>query len=202
MGDHEGLLERLAVAIESSPHNLMSPRGLEELRSRHLPECVALAGMLPRGPGAVVDIGSGGGLPGLVIAIVRPDLEVTLVEATKKKAAFLRETGADLGLEVEVVAERAEDLHDRLGGRFDLATARAVAPFERLIPWVMPLLAPGGLLYAVKGERWQEELGAVDLDAVGARIAATPDDLEEAATNAPRVVIIAADGLGTTGEDA
>lgn len=186
-------LARYAEAVEASPHNLLSRRGLAELRDRHVPECVALAGMLPSGPARLVDVGSGGGLPGLVVAIMRPDLEVTLVESTQKKARFLTETAAALGIGVEVLAERAEAVGARSPGGFDLATARAVAPLERLLPLTLPLLRPGGLLYAVKGRRWREELEAARavLAEVGASVVTTPDDVP-GAPSAPKVVIIAA----------
>ena len=180
-------------AIRSSPHNLVSPRAAEELESRHVPECLALARMLPDGPGRLVDVGSGGGLPGIVIAIARPDLRVTLLESTRKKAEFLRATARSLGLDVEVVNERAETL----SGDFDLATARAVAPLDRLIPWVMPLLRSGGSLFAIKGERWREELEDAEehLEGGTAHLVATPDAAQARDDDVDpplRVVIIAA----------
>lgn len=183
----------LVGAIRGSPHNLVSPRAAEELESRHVPECLALARMLPEGPGRLVDVGSGGGLPGIVIAIARPDLEVTLVESTRKKADFLRTTTRSLDLDLEVINERAESL----SGDFDLATARAVAPLDRLIPWVMPLLRPGGRLFAVKGENWPQELDDAEehLQSGTAHLVATPDDprARDGAVDPPlRVVIIAA----------
>lgn len=181
-------------AVRASPHNLVSRRALEELETRHLPESRALAKMLPPGPARLVDIGSGGGFPGLVIAVAREDLAVTLVEATGKKAAFLAATAADLGLDAEVIHGRIEDLGaDRLPGGFDLATARAVAPLVRLVAWAMPALRPGGSLYAVKGDRWREELeeaSAVIAD-LGAVVTSTPDDRDGAYEGiAPRVVTI------------
>jgi 16S rRNA (guanine527-N7)-methyltransferase len=139
-------LAAYAEAVRRSPHNLVSPRAREELESRHIPESVALARMLPEAS-TLVDIGSGGGLPGLVIAAVRPDLAVTLVEATRKKARFLRTTARALGLDVEVVEHRIEDVAHDLGP-FDLATARAVAPRVRLVAWAMPGRGPGGGRFA------------------------------------------------------
>jgi 16S rRNA (guanine527-N7)-methyltransferase len=181
-------------AVRRSPHNLVSRRALEELETRHLPESRALAEMLPPGPARLVDIGSGGGFPGLVIAVARQDLAVTLVEATGKKADFLASTAADLGVDVEVIHGRIEDLDPgRLAGGFDLATARAVAPLVRLVAWTVPALRPGGLLYAVKGDRWREELeeAAAAITEIGAVVMATPDDRNGAYDGiAPRVVII------------
>lgn len=161
MAEVPGLQDRLsryAVAIRQSLHNLLSPKGLAELESRHLPESLAFARSLP-GPGRVLDIGSGGGLPGVVIALARPDLEVHLMDATGKKAEFLAEVTARLGLDVTVHHGRAETLAlSPLAGSFDVVTARAVAPLARLVPWCAPYLKVGGTMHAIKGERWAEEL--------------------------------------------
>ena len=190
-------LDTFVERVRSSPHNLVSRRALNELEARHVPECLALAGMLPRGPARLLDIGSGGGFPGLVIAAVRPDLEVTLLEATRKKAVFLRDTAREMGLDgVRVVNGRAEALtaDASLAGRFDLVTARAVAPLERLVPWTLPFLAPDGRLYAVKGERWPEELERARnvLAANGAAVLATPADLPvpDGADTEPRPLVV------------
>jgi 16S rRNA (guanine527-N7)-methyltransferase len=156
--DHSDHLRRYVELLRASPHNLLSARGLEEVEARHIPEALAFAGMLPSGP-RLLDVGSGGGLPGIVIAIARPDLSVHLMEATGKKADFLTEVARDLALDVAVHRGRAEE-HARtdLRGSFDLVTARAVAPLDRLIPWTAPFLRVGGQLHAIKGERWPEEL--------------------------------------------
>ena len=158
--DEADRLGRFAMLLRESPHNLLSPRALEELESRHFPESLHFARSLPPGP-RLLDIGSGGGLPGIVIAIARPDLAVELLDATRKKADFLRTATAELGLDVVVHHGRAEDLvATGLRGAFDLVTARAVAPLERLVPWAAPFLARGGTLHAIKGDRWAEELAA------------------------------------------
>ncbi len=189
-------LERFAVAVETSPHNLVSARAVGEIRERHIPECVALARMLPTGPTELLDVGSGGGFPGLVIAAVREDLHVTLLDSTRKKTAFLEETARAMGVEVTVVNGRAERVVGELGGRFGLVTARAVAPLERLIGWTVPFLRPGGLLYAVKGDRWEAELDAAtaELRRFDAQVVATPADIHQhdadATAEAPKVVII------------
>ncbi len=187
--DLDAVLTALCDAVRASPHNLMSPRALDELETRHVPECLALAAMLPPGPTRLVDVGTGGGLPGLVIAAARPDLEVTLVESTGKKARFLEETAAALDLEATVVNERMEAVAGgRLAGSFGLATARAVAPLERLVPWVIPALEPGGRLYAVKGERWREDLEAADgaIRRAGAAVLATPETRGSRTGDRPR----------------
>ena len=194
------VLAAYTAAVRAAPFDLMSPRALDELETRHVPEALALAEMLPPGPARLVDVGSGAGFPGFVVAIARPDLEVTLVEATRKKAAFLRETAAALGVALDVVAGRAEE-ERALRGAFDLATARGVAPLERLVPLVLPLLRPGGLLYAVKGDRWAEELDAAHrkIGGLHARIVATPDG---APPDAPvRVVVIAAAGASRPAQE-
>ncbi len=173
----EDALTRLAVAIRGSPHNLVSRRSRDELESRHLPECVAFARVLPT-VGPVLDLGSGGGLPGLVIAIVRPDLEVHLLEATGKKVTFLRGTARALGLAVRVHHGRAEDLATPPRREaYPVVTARAVAPLDRLAGWAAPYLAPGGRLFAIKGEGWRDEVHAAGaaLTGLGLTVLGDPD---------------------------
>jgi 16S rRNA (guanine527-N7)-methyltransferase len=191
-------LERFAALVAASPHNLVSKRARAELRTRHVPECVHLAGLLPEGARRLLDVGSGGGFPGLVIAIVRPEIEVHLLDSTEKKTGFLRAAADELGLSVTVHTGRAEALaRPPLAASFDVVTARAVAPLDRLIGWTVPFLVPGGVLYAVKGERWQEELeeAAPTLRRHGALVVATPDDLPQgdgpATEVRPRVVMLA-----------
>ncbi len=191
-------LEAFVRLVESSPHNLVSRRARDELRSRHVPECVALASMLPRGEQRVLDVGSGGGFPGIVLAIVRPELAVHLLDSTRKKTNFLEDVGSELDLPVVVHRGRAEDLaKPPLAETFDVVTARAVAPLDRLIRWTIPFLRVGGLLYAVKGERWEDEVAKSELQLrrSGARLVATPDEMVVggAFEGSPRVVIIARD---------
>lgn len=190
--DH--LLEQFVQRVEASPHNLVSRRARGELRERHLPECLAFAHMLPAGPARLLDVGSGGGFPGVVVAIVRRDLEVTLLDATRKKVAFLRDTATALDVEYRTALGRAEELRrGPLAGSFDLVTARAVAPLDRLLPWTLPFLRPGGLVYAIKGRRWREEVaGAADaLRAWEGQLVASPDEVGDPdVPHAPDVVII------------
>ena len=187
-------LGRFVAAVESSPHNLVSRRARSELRERHLPECAAFADLLPRGPARVLDVGSGGGFPGMVVAILRPDLDVTLLDATRKKVDFLREVAGDVGVPIQVHHGRAEEVaRGELGSSFDLVTARAVAPLERLVGWTVPFLKPGGFLYAIKGGRWEDELRAAigALRDWGAETVATPEELGDDGTGSrPLVVII------------
>ena len=111
-------------------------------------------------PGArVADLGSGAGLPGLVLALARPDLEVTLIEPMARRVAFLTETCAVLGADgVTVVRGRAED--SAHGHAFDVVTSRALAPLPRLLTWSLPLVAPGGAVLAMKGSSAVEEIEA------------------------------------------
>ncbi|GII97178.1 16S rRNA (guanine(527)-N(7))-methyltransferase RsmG [Sinosporangium siamense] len=135
---------------------LLGPREVPRIWDRHLLNCAVVAEVLaPKVK--LVDIGSGAGLPGLVLAIVRPDITVTLLEPLLRRTVFLSECVEELKLDnVEVLRGRAEDL---VGKRyFDVASARAVAPLDRLLSWALPLLREGGELLAMKGERATEEL--------------------------------------------
>ena len=134
----------------------MGPREASRVWSRHVLNCAVVEAALPR-DATVVDVGSGAGLPGVVLALARPDLHVTLVEPLLRRSAFLTEVVEALGLgQVEVVRARAEEL---AGERvFDVATARAVAPLRRLVPWVLPLCRDGGELVAMKGSAAAAEL--------------------------------------------
>jgi 16S rRNA (guanine527-N7)-methyltransferase len=174
------LLERFAGMVAASPHNLVSRSARDQLLDRHVPECMVFAHLLPTGPARVLDIGSGGGFPGMIVAILRPDLEVHLLDATRKKTAFLAGAAEELGVRVTVHTGRAEELaKGRLGGSFDVVTARAVAAVDRLIPWSVPFLRAGGLVYALKGERWRDEVdaAATTLQRWRVEIAATPEEV-------------------------
>ncbi|GII63349.1 ribosomal RNA small subunit methyltransferase G [Sphaerisporangium krabiense] len=137
---------------------LLGPREIPRVWDRHLLNCAVVAEAVPQAA-HLVDIGSGAGLPGLVLAIVRPDVHVTLLEPLLRRTTFLEECVEGLKLDnVEVLRGRAEELAGKR--TFDVASARAVAPLDRLLSWSMPLLRPGGLLLAMKGERAAEELDA------------------------------------------
>ena len=129
---------------------LIGPREAPRLWERHLLTSAVLADLVPE-RASLADIGSGAGLPGLVLAIARPDLQVTLVEPLLRRTGFLDEVVRELGLgdRVEVVRGRAEELHGRRS--FAVVTARAVAPLERLARWCLPLVEPAGELIALKG---------------------------------------------------
>lgn len=155
---------------------LLGPRELDRVWERHILNSAVLAELVE--PDAwLVDIGSGAGLPGLPLAIARPDLRVTLVEPMLRRTEFLTEVVAALGIPVEVIRGRAEDpaLRARVAGA-DVVASRAVADLVKLARWSMPLLRPGGRMLALKGERADAEvaesgqemaaLGAIDVEVV------------------------------------
>ena len=129
---------------------------------QHVGDALTLLPFLPAGPIALVDVGSGGGVPGIPLAIARPDARVMLVESTKKKAAFLKSAVAELGLgNVSVSEWRAEEVgHSNSRETFDVAVARAVATLDWLAEWCLPLVKKGGKLLAMKGARAAEEVPA------------------------------------------
>jgi 16S rRNA (guanine527-N7)-methyltransferase len=136
--------------------NLTRHTDYEKFVSRDVVDSLALAKLLLAGE-TVLDVGSGGGVPGLVLAILRPDLKVHLAEATGKKARVLESMVQDLGLPVQVFATRAEkQLAER---RYDAVVVRAVGPLAELLTWFKPLWASIGRLLIVKGPKWVEERG-------------------------------------------
>lgn len=137
---------------------LLGPREVDRIWDRHLLNSAALAELLEPGE-RVVDIGSGAGLPGIPLAIARPDLDVVLLEPLLRRSEFLNEAIGELGLTVEVVRGRAEEpwVRERFGER-DAAVSRAVAALDKLTKWSVPLLRPGGRMLAIKGERGPDEL--------------------------------------------
>jgi 16S rRNA (guanine527-N7)-methyltransferase len=133
-------------------HGLIGPREGARLWGRHLLNCAVLPELIER-DARVLDLGSGAGLPGIPIAIARPDLEVVLLEPMARRVAWLEQAVNDLGLTVTVVRGRAEDREiQREWCGADVVTARAVAPLHRLTGWALPLVRPGGRLLAMKGE--------------------------------------------------
>jgi 16S rRNA (guanine527-N7)-methyltransferase len=145
------------LATYAVERGLIGPREVPRLWDRHILNCAVTAPAFD--PGArVADVGSGAGLPGLVLAIVRSDLTLTLIESLERRASFLVETRQALALDnVEVLRVRAEDYQ---GERFDAVTARAVAPLARLAGWTLPLVRPGGHLLAIKGSTAATEVAA------------------------------------------
>ncbi|WP_310528023.1 16S rRNA (guanine(527)-N(7))-methyltransferase RsmG [Nocardioides sp.] len=144
------------LATDGVVRGLIGPREAPRLWDRHLLNCAVLGEAIPLDV-SVCDVGSGAGLPGLVLAIARPDLRITLVEPLLRRTTFLEEAVEQLGLtQVTVVRGRAEEVKERHG--FDVVTSRAVAPLERLLRWSMPLVAPNGALVAMKGASVAEEI--------------------------------------------
>jgi 16S rRNA (guanine527-N7)-methyltransferase len=155
---------------------LIGPREVPRLWQRHLLNCAVVADPslgLVVADARVADVGSGAGLPGLVWAIVRPDLRILLIEPLLRRSTFLTEAVEKLGLagRVEVRRDRAEDIIKDASWRpVDVVTARAVAPLDRLIGWTVPLLRDGGLLVALKGSSAQDEVVAAGAAAAQARL--------------------------------
>ena len=152
-GERLPLAERYAehLATTGVEWGLVGPREASRVWERHILNCAVVADLIP--PAArVLDIGSGAGLPGIPLALARPDLRVVLVEPLARRVEWLRAVLADLELPVEVERGRAEDtpIRRRWEGA-DVVTSRAVAPLHRLAAWCLPLVRPGGMMLAVKG---------------------------------------------------
>ncbi len=146
------------LAVEGVTRGLIGPREVPRLWERHLVNSAAVARFLPA-EGVVIDVGSGAGLPGVVLAAMRPDLEVVLLEPMQRRVTWLTEVIERLELpNTRVTRGRAEDLVGSVLA--DAVTARAVAPMDRLAAWTIPLLRHGGVLLALKGSRAAEELAA------------------------------------------
>ncbi|MFI5913901.1 16S rRNA (guanine(527)-N(7))-methyltransferase RsmG [Dactylosporangium sp. NPDC051541] len=151
-GDRLPIAVRFAglLVTDGVVRGLIGPREAPRIWERHLLNCAVVADLLPTGA-SVVDVGSGAGLPGMVLAVARPDLSVTLVEPLARRTAFLEEAVTALGLErTSVVRARAEECVGKVP-LADVVTARAVAPLDRLAGWCLPLTAIGGRMLAMKG---------------------------------------------------
>jgi 16S rRNA (guanine527-N7)-methyltransferase len=133
---------------------LIGPREVERIWDRHILNCAALAELISDGQ-SIIDIGSGAGLPGIVLAILKPESKVTLIEPMQRRTDFLTQVSKDLGLtNVEIIRGRAETQKVKAL----IVTSRAVAPLNKLIAWSLPLVENGGKVLAIKGEKAQEEL--------------------------------------------
>ncbi len=170
-GDRFGDAVRYAelLADVGVRRGLIGPREVPRLWERHVLNCAVLSDVVPEGV-SVCDVGSGAGLPGIPLALARPDLRITLLEPLLRRTTFLEEAVALLGLEkMAVVRGRAEEMIGHLPP-VDVVTARAVAPLDRLAGWGLPLLRPHGEMLALKGDTAEEELVAARaaLDRLGA----------------------------------
>lgn len=151
-----GAFHQLLVQV-GPVRGLIGPREIPRLWQRHILNCAALTSQIPADV-SVVDIGSGAGLPGLVVALARPDLNVVLIDSMRRRTDFLTEAVEllELNERVRVIRGRAEECVGEVSG--DIVTARAVAPLDKLVGWAMPLLKLNGSLLAMKGEQAAAEM--------------------------------------------
>lgn len=204
-GDRAGLAERFVdlLAEHGVARGLIGPREVDRLWERHVLNSAVVAEVLPQ-RARLVDVGSGAGLPGVPLAIARPDLAVTLVEPMARRVAWLSEVVETLGLStVLVVRGRAEEpaVRDRVAGA-DVVTARAVAPLGKLSAWCLPLLRTGGRMVALKGASAAEE---IDRDRAEIRRAGGGDPRIErcgaAVVDPPTTVVVVERVPGRAGKD-
>jgi 16S rRNA (guanine527-N7)-methyltransferase len=142
------------LATDGVVKGLIGPREVPRIWDRHVMNSAVVAPRLPEGA-SIADIGTGAGLPGVVWAIARPDVHVTLVEPLLRRTVFLDQVVSDLSLDnITVLRSRAEDVSQT----FDVVTARAVAALDKLGRWCMPLVRPGGVLLAMKGRSALDEV--------------------------------------------
>jgi 16S rRNA (guanine527-N7)-methyltransferase len=180
------------LATDGVTRGLIGPRETSRLWDRHLLNCAVVAELLPD-QGELVDIGSGAGLPGVVLAMLRPGLRVILLEPLLRRSVFLDECVTRLELaNATVIRARAEDMAGTI--KADVATARAVAPLDRLAGWAAGLLRPGGQILAIKGQAAEEELAAAEpvlsrLGAASAEVLRAGHGRVISATTVVRVVI-------------
>ena len=159
-GDAAAKAERYAelLAGPGVERGLIGPNEVPRLWERHLLNSAAVARLVPV-PCSLVDLGSGAGLPGIVLALLLPDADVTLLEPTLRRTIFLEECVADLGLgNAKIWRARAEQAAGTLAA--DVVTARAVAPLDQLAALALGLLKPGGIVLAVKGAKAEAEVQA------------------------------------------
>lgn len=139
--------------------NLIAPSTINDVRSRHIADSAQVFALMPRTAKSLTDLGSGGGLPGIVLAILaaekQPELRVTLVESDQRKAIFLKDVVRRLDLSANVLAKRIEDLDIQ---RSDVLTARALAPMAKLLTFADRLMKPSGMALLQKGRNFAAEL--------------------------------------------
>jgi 16S rRNA (guanine527-N7)-methyltransferase len=199
-GEQQALFDKYLdlLITESARYNLTSLRDPEAIRHRHFQESLSLLQAIETEnalDSPVIDVGSGGGLPGIPIKIVRPDVELALLEATGKKAAFLTKVVEALGLTgVSVVNARAEDLgHDPAHREhYAVALARAVAPLRVLVELALPLLRVDGILASQKGSGADREVreAASALDKLGGEVVSVRRFEAPASAAQPALVLI------------
>lgn len=174
-GARIGIAEQFAtlLAQHGVVRGVIGPREVDRLWERHLLNSAVLEELIPEGA-SVIDVGSGAGLPGVPLAIARPDLDIVLLEPMARRVDWLTEVVARLGIPLTIDRGRAEEraIRDRLGGA-DVVTSRALAPLARLTGWCLPLARRGGSIVAMKGASARNEvdrdmaamrsLGAIDV---------------------------------------
>ncbi len=179
------------LATDGVTRGIIGPAETGRLWDRHLVNCAVVADLMPES-GTVVDIGSGAGLPGVVLAMLCPGLDVVLLEPMLRRVVFLNECVQSLELpNVQVLRGRAEDMSGDL--QADVATARAVASLDRLLLWSSGVLRPGGTLLAIKGSNAEAELADANpvlrrLGARSAEVLRVGHDRVDPATTVVRVV--------------
>lgn len=182
------LLQYAALLTEwNSKVNLISRKDEENVLSRHILHSLALAmpevtdSELPEN-GNVLDIGTGGGLPGIPLAIVRPDVQFKLVDSIQKKITALSDIIQKLGLtNAQALTGRAEEMRKRklLKPNFETVVSRAVAPLDELVGWVKNLVLPGAFLYSLKGGDLTDEMGRTRKMSIVAGVSSWPIELKE-----------------------
>lgn len=148
-----------ALAEHGEERGLIGPQEVPRLWSRHILNSAVAAPLFPAG-GRVGDVGSGAGLPGIVLAIARPDVEWVLIEPMERRTIWLNEQVEALGLENVVVERTRAEESGRYEGMLDAVTARAVSALRTLIPWTAPLVRDGGELILLKGHNAPTEVDA------------------------------------------
>jgi 16S rRNA (guanine527-N7)-methyltransferase len=194
-----GLDEFVArLSSDGVTRGLIGPREVDRLWGRHVANSAVVEALVPLGA-SLADVGSGAGLPGIPIALVRPDIEVVLIEPLLRRSTFLSEVVAQLCLEdrVTVLRGRAEEVKVVV----DVVTARAVAPLDKLAGWTLPLVDVGGTVLALKGENAHTELeeASAELERLGggsAEIVMVGADIVTPATTVVRIVKLKAPRRG------
>ena len=159
-GENQGKIQAFATLLKTTgiEHGLIGPKEGDRIWERHIANCIPITTIIAKEV-RLADIGSGAGLPGVVIALARPDLKVTLIEPLRRRVDFLTQVIAELELPIKVVRGRAEAVKMQ----FEVVTARAVAPLEKLIQISWHMIPRGGRLLAIKGESAAAELAATKL---------------------------------------
>jgi 16S rRNA (guanine527-N7)-methyltransferase len=147
----------------SSKQNLVSKNDVPHLVERHFVPSLYLSTCLPKKiKGPIMDLGSGAGFPGVLIKIIRPDIQITLLDSSRKKTLFLQEVCEQLGLDVDIVCGRCEDYWGEWQEKYQIVIARAVARLKVLLGLATPLLVNGGRLFTIKGLDFEEEVKEIE----------------------------------------